>query len=342
MNCRVHERNLLGLAVAIWFSPFLAASGGQDQLGFGTPQQCFFGGRDIGVPIVYRPAAPGADIIQVECRLMVNHRTVAQGVGMLKRTADDCLEGKVKLSIPPVNETVVLRAELRASVIQLPQAAGDGPVARKGVYIFHPDPVAGRREWWKSLDLHLFDPDGRTARFFTDQDIPHTAIDSATDLETIFEGILVLGRGLSLREHRGLFERAVAAAEKGARVLCLGFTDGEVQLPGISAGAGVRPIKVMLEDANVVTAFSKRFTASGVSVQDARPSAGDLHIDADRAGAVGVFAFEETPGWPWYSVEYKGGGALVVSNLAITEMWEESPVPRYLLLEILKKWSGTE
>ncbi|MFW6414224.1 MAG: hypothetical protein ACOCZS_02875 [Verrucomicrobiota bacterium] len=334
---------VLSLLTMVPMSGYTISAGvTQGRLYFADDRHCVFAGREAAFPLIYDPGDTSRSPRQVQAYLQVNRRTVARGRAEFKRGQNGKSKAELKLTPPSVKEDVVLSATLEI-VISPDADADDGNIRRtRNIHLFHPDPFSARQTWLEECNIRLFDPIGKTAECLEDSNIPHELILNKARIRGFTDGILLIGAGISLSKQRGLLQNALTAAEGGASVLFLGVKEGQTALPGISSTRSVQPERVVLRGDEVVKSFDKRFDVlSNPSVAESKNR--PLKFKAERDHILGSFSQDEeekTKSWDWFLAEYESGGRFAVSGMPLIGMWSSSPIPRYLLLEILKSWDA--
>ena len=180
---------------------------------------------------------------RVNWSLSAKKRTIVRGQEALEFTPDQPASVTVPLRIPPVKEGLIFEAELTLAVYG---PEGGQPLGKlvKPIWIYARDPFADRTNWLKERKLVLYDPAGKTAEVFDKAKIPYREMRNIAGLAALEEGLLVIGEGVSLADHRDLGETVCKLAAGGVPVLCLAPADGAFELPGSGdaqrdgAGAG--------------------------------------------------------------------------------------------------------
>jgi len=163
--------------------------------------------------------------------LAVGRRTIARGETPVTAGPQKAGSVAIQFDVPPVKEGVVMPAVLSVSCYD-PKAGAPAASLEKPLWIFPEDPFAGRSQWLKQLQIHLFDPVGKTRQVFEKAAIPFTETRNVDSLSALEEGILVIGEGTPLEEHRGLPRIMIETAAKGIPVLCLAPANGQFPVPG--------------------------------------------------------------------------------------------------------------
>ena len=230
--------------------------------------------------------------------------------------------------LPAVNEGVVADGQLRVTLLDDHQQSR--AEAAHPFYVFGRDPAARRAEWVKGLNLQVYDPDGATAQRLDDLEWPYRLISNLAAFETLGYAVLIVGEGYSLRDHRGLMESAVRAAQQGARVVFLAPTAGDFALAGLAEGPP-KPTSIHYDDETFVRTLDKRL--------DVPPVRGTVRLGGQRTGPEWVV--EPAGGWPCVAVRWPNGGTFLLVGFGLLDTWDASPAPRYWLVRMLE-WETTE
>jgi hypothetical protein len=292
-----------------------------------------FSGSNVTLRYVVRSADPLDG--RLDWSLSVNRRTVQHGQVPLKIPADRAAEIAVPLKVPEVKQAVILKAQLGVAVYP---SGATKPAAEhlKTVRIFPRDPFYDRSEWLRELRITLFDPEGKTADVLEKARVPVKLTKNITALDDLIEGVLLIGEGTALRDHRGLGEAMVKAATRGVPVLCLAPGEGSMILPGSEGEYSPRPASLTLRQNDIITDLDKRLDAAAWMPCGRIPSSRlAIKSDVDQVVAAST---RDGPGWPWLEARYAARrGRLIVCGFPIIRQWEASPTPRYLLMELFRR-----
>lgn len=278
----------------------------------------------------YRLSAERAFQARVAWRLTANQRTLASGELDARGDADKPAQVTIPLRWPNVKPGVVLPVQLTLSV-------GDVRHERL-VWIFPRDPFADRHEWLQSLKLTVFDPPGDTVSLLEDNKIPHERVRTREGMEDLTEGVVIIGEGVSLKDHEGLIDDLRALAARGVSVLCLASADGAFAFPGDKPQA----TSLQLRRADVIRELDKRLDAAwwpkGSSQQRGlRITSSDDDVLAEVSDAENS--------WPWAEWQFETSAAKSVRprcvwcGFGLVSAWDDSPTPRFLFVKLLERLS---
>jgi hypothetical protein len=172
---------------------------------------------------------------------------------------------------------------------------------------------------------------------FDAMQIPHKSVPRFSLLGDVQEGLVVIGEGVSLVDHRSLAETVVPLAARGVPVLWLAPSEGSFVLPGSETSAPPRPARVIFRELEAQAEWDKRLDA-GTWAAEERVTRFAL---VARSGRVLVEANRQD-GWPWLQLKYSAPkGRLMLCGAALMEPWEEGPSPRFLFARLLEELSQT-
>jgi hypothetical protein len=158
-----------------------------------------FGGREINRS--FRVESDQPLVGRFVWSLSTQERTLARGEQELP-AAERATDLNIKIRLNELRDEVVLPVTLTVAVV-----AGQDEVSRLELrlWLFPDDPIGPRGEWLRSLDITLFDPVENTAKQFDDSKIPYRLIRNVAALDgPTQQGMLMIGEGVSLRNHRSL------------------------------------------------------------------------------------------------------------------------------------------
>lgn len=311
-----------GLALALLSLPARAGV----ELALRESWSCLFAGQEQLYHV--EAASPGSFEGRLAWSLSAGGRVIDRGEQAI---SDKAPPAGLRLRVPPVNPGVALPGELAVSF----SAAEGGPEVRivRPLWFFSKEPFAGRSSWLKELRLNLFDPAGKTAALFEREKIPFILLTNPDALPALGRGLLIVGEGLSLKDYRGLPGNLLQAAAGGTDVLVLAPDGGEVTWETRSGA----PVPAALSFGGfAIPTLDKRLDARAWP-PDGRLVASSLTFRAERGALVGEFG-KNAAGWPWIEVQpAPEGGRLTFCGLALVEKWDDTPVPRQLLLRLLEE-----
>lgn len=241
---------------------------------------------------------------------------------------------EVRLPVPEVKEGVILSTTLSVSVLE--NGSTQATATRdKTLWVFPPDPFAGRTEWLKKLDIRLFDPEKKTTECFEKAEIPFQRVANSEALAEVKDGIIIVGEGISFNDFKGLSGLLFKAAARGIPVLCLAPSGGTLSLPGTGESELPAPRSMTFHRNEIITQLDKRLDAAAWP-PDGVIAGMALAIKSSRSTVVGEVEKGHTE-WPWLEMTFEHPrGKFILCHFAIIEKWEAGPAPRYLLAGILE------
>ena len=268
----------------------------------------------------------------VQWRLSHGARTLVSGERALKVTAAEAGLLELPFKWPALKGDASLALELSISV--------DTTTFKKPVWVLSKDPFAGRSEWLKKLNLHVFDPDEQTIDCFEKMDVPFKHVKSQDAIADIESGLLVIGEGISFVDRRRVMSAAFAAAERGIPVLCLASREGTFEGPAEKPLAGLQ-----LRRRDVLREWDKRFDIEQWSA-DLTAQMRGLKVKQRDDRQVVEHADEADGGWAvceWL-IEGECDGQPVRTRVVwlgfrVIEAWDVNPTPRHLLGRALERLS---
>jgi hypothetical protein len=248
---------------------------------------------------------------------------------------------RVSCEFPPLRETVVLPLVFRATLVKTgvqKSTVGAGNAVGERITLEHKVWVFPRSGWIRPRDaeaepkLALFDPGATTAKLLTEAAAAFEPTSNVAALGELKKSLVLVGEGLDFREYPDLGPALWRAAAAGNRVVCLAPASGS--LPFADQPANPRPSSFLLRRDDVLTDLDVRFDAELWSGAEGLRT---VRFAPRGEGNVPSLEMTDDAGaWPWLEVRFADtGGALVVCGFGLTEGWEKSPTPRYLLARLL-------
>jgi hypothetical protein len=299
----------------------------------------FWGGREVKLHLVV--AAQEALAGELNWSLHAAGRTLISRTSQIRIAAGGKTEVEVRCTLPPVNDAVIYPIELRAwAGMWGPEPAAE---LRERFYLFGNNPFAERKDWLKSLKIQLFDPENKTAEAFEKLEIPFERITNLATIEDIPEGVLIIGEDVEWEDYGELGPVFLAAAARGVNVLCLSGAKAEFPLPTSKQGEPTTAKQLSFRQTDVLRDLDKRLSMHWTGEHAVVSQSLTLVAENDQ-----VLARAVAPdlGWPWMEVRFPQQAgrprALVWCGLGLIRSWEESPTPRYVLLNWLEKTGQQE
>lgn len=272
---------------------------------------------------------------RVQWSLTFGSRTISRGSAKPFIPADsDVPMYLVEIPMPPLREGVVMSVSL-----EMTWTDGEEKYEHsRPLHVFSPNTFAEQREFLHDANISLFDPIGKTGKLLEESKIPYTSRPSLASVNSVSEGIVIVGEGVSFSEQRMLAESLLLAASRGVSVLCLAPAEGDFCLKAELDGETRRPNRMDLQRGGVVRRFDKRFddlvTLSNLSL-------------VSRRNEIVLKTGSTTDEWSWLQLEFpaqppgKPPGKLILCGMGIMSHWEASPVPRYLVSHLLHELANS-
>lgn len=296
------------------------------------PWNDVFGGKEAVFHVVInsREATQG----RMDWRYSAGDKTIARQEREVSIAPSRPENVEIRLPMPEVKEGVILNTTLSVSLIENSASQATATV-EKTLWVFPPDPFAGRTEWLNKLDIRLLDPEKKTADSFEKAGISFQRVANMEALVELKDGMIIVGEGISFNDFKGLPGLLFKAAARGVPVLCLAPAGGTMSLPGTGESELPAPRSMTFHRNEIITRLDKRLDAV------AWPPNGVIAVSTIALRSVhGAVAGEVEKGganWSWLEMAFNDSrGIFVLCHFAIIEKWEAGPAPRYLLARILE------
>ena len=299
----------------------------------------FWGEREVKLHLVV--SAQEALAGELNWSLHAAGRTLISRTSEIEVAAGGKAEVEVRYTLPAVKDAVIYPIELRAWAGMM----GKEPAAKLRVKfnLYGANPFAERQEWLKSLKCQLFDPENKTAEAFEKLGIPFERITNLSTIEDLRDGVLIIGEDVAWEDYGKLGPTLLGAAARGVNVLCLPGAKAEFPLPTAKRREPTTAQQLSFRQTDVLRDLDKRLSMHWTGEHAVVSQSLELVAENDQ-----VLARAVAPefGWPWMEVRFpqRAGkpSALVWCGLGLIRSWEESPTPRYVLLNWLEKTGKQE
>ena len=277
----------------------------------------------------------------IDWHLSHGNRVLGRG-SMDRRKIDDRDAYLVRLDLSKVELKSVVEAKLLLT-------KGDAEFT-KTVFLFPADPFSDQQRVLIKAQMHLFDPVGNTKTIFQSAKIPFESINQLESIDSVEDALILVGEGVKPSRYSGLANLLSAAVARRNNVIWLVAGEGEIEFELKNQ------TRVVLDSEAVINRFDPRFDAvswASKSPIDARwePSQSDNRLSLKLSNA--------SSAWPWVELHYhiddakrsslakqvdvverRNGSSLVLCGLGIVERWDDGPVAKHLLLEMIRKSSN--
>ncbi|MEZ6122487.1 MAG: hypothetical protein R3C49_04840 [Planctomycetaceae bacterium] len=347
LNSQVPATFLLLMIVAILTTNSTTARGQELRIVPAEPWSTAFAGEELRLAVRVT-SVDDADGAVPKGRLQWSHsfnrRTISSGEAELQADNNGSATAELVLKPATVRDGVIIATRVTADLVDAQGKATDTRFEQT-LWLFPSDPLTGRSEWAKSLQIELFDPVGRTAKLLDDLQLPYQLIHhvGAPDA-TQQKSILIIAEDVSLVRNRALSDQMLQAAMAGRRVLVLAPADGGIVLPGMDDrddADSALPGEIRFARQTVITELDKRLDASAwLGAGPTVPFHG-LRMGS-RRGRIEASVSLRSTAWPWLRIGYpQTGGALIFCGFRVIEHAHHGPTPRYLLIRILESLSDS-
>lgn len=264
----------------------------------------------------------------------VDNKTIARQEREISVTPGRPENVDIRLPVPEVKEGVILNTTLSVSVLEAGAAQATVQL-EKTIWVFPPDPFAGRIEWLKKLDIRLFDPEKKTTDAFEKAGIPFQRVANVDALADATNGIIIVGEGISFNDFKGLSGLLFKAAARGVPVLCLAPASGTFNLPGSGESEMPAPKSMTFQRNEIIARLDKRLDAVAWP-PDGVVALTTTAIRSARNAVVGEVEKGDA-NWAWLEMSFNDSrGMFVLCHFAIIEKWGSGPAPGFLLARILE------
>ncbi|MDA3798435.1 MAG: hypothetical protein PF692_05065 [Kiritimatiellae bacterium] len=297
-----------------------------------TESQCWFAGSEV--KNAFSISGVETDRLSGQWRLSIANHTVMRGEAALN-TAGGIAPFNISFTLPEVKSGIIADLILDLSVIDV-DSGNKLVTTNKIIKSFSQDTFVDMNKWLKSLDIVLFDPEKTTAELFDNLKIPYRFTKNTDALTEINQGIVIVGEGVSLNENKGLWNVLVDVASRNVPVLCLALRDGEMKIPGIgTTDNSPKPSALTIKRYQAITDLNKSLDRQSWCGE--RMVASQSVIFKGERDQVIASIEEGSKNWLWLEQSFEGSTAkLVLCQFQIIKNWKQSPVPQYLLLNILE------
>ncbi len=235
---RISTRSRAILGCSVLLSLFVVAAAAAGETATIRPREqwsAVFGETDTTFSFEIAAARDLAG--RVAWSLSAQGRTISRGEREVQAAGGQTVRVNVPVRIPPVRDGIVFPMQLTLAAVADGERSPQAEYA-KGIWVFPRDPFADRRQWLENLKMAVFDPQGGTLQVFKEAKIACREVRNTATLETLNEGLLVIGENVSLKDYRALPELILRVAQRGVPVLCLAPGEGQLLLPGEAAPRG--------------------------------------------------------------------------------------------------------
>lgn len=268
-------------------------------------------------PYAISVTAPPHTIVTLLWEVEAKERLLSRGEYRVQMDERRQVSVELPIETPALNRGHRIAATLTLS-------ADDGTAVRPRIVhsrqlsLYGPEPLAREADAFQRMDIHLYDPIGKTATMFKTAGIPYVRIKSGALQRLPSSSLLVIGAGQELeRQHdKGAWLHRLAA--KGQRILLLDPVTGSVTFAP-AAGELLSPISsIRLDRAGAMPYFHQYSSIAqrgrGLALRQRR---GVSSIEVSNDG---------NARWSWFSLTYgDGDGLLAIAMWPFAEDFARDP-----------------
>jgi len=297
-----------------------------------TESQCWFAGSEV--KNVFSISGVETKSLSGQWRLSVANHTVARGEKALNM-ANGLVPFNISFTLPELKPGIITDLILDLSVIDV-DSGNKLVTTNKIIKSFSQNAFVDMDNWLESLNIVLFDPEKTTVKLFDNLNIPYRFTKNIDALTEINQGIVIVGEGVSLDENKGLWNVLVDVASRNIPVLCLALREGEMRIPGVGiTEKSPKPSALTIKRYQAITDLNKSLDRQ--SWCGKRMVASQSVIFKGECDLVIAGVEEGCNNWLWLEQSFEGSTAkLVLCQFQLIKNWNRSPVPQYLLLNILE------
>ena len=297
-----------------------------------TKSQCWFAGSEV--KNVFSISGLETKSLSGQWRLSVANHTVARGEAALNM-ANGLVPFNITFTLPEIKPGIITDLILDLSVIDV-DSGNKLVTTNKIIKSFSQDTFVDMNKWLRSLNIVLFDPEKTTVELFDNLKIPYRFTKNTDALTEINQGIVIVGEGVSLNENKGLWTVLVDVASRNIPVLCLALREGEMSISGVGIiEKSTKSSALTIKRYQAITDINKSLDRQSWCGE--RMVASQSVIFKGERGLVVASVEEGCKNWLWIEQSFEGSTAkLVLCQFQIIKNWKRSPVPQYLLLNILE------
>lgn len=263
--------------------------------------------------------------------LQAHGRSLARGAQSLNTKRGDA-SFSLAITAPLVKPGVTVQAALQ---IELRGSDSEGAVATLllPITIHSSQPLNEKVIWLNSLNLHLFDPAGKTAEMLRSSGITFNQHMRVDTLQGLSGATILVGEGIALDSLYNLNQSLLSLAANGNSLLLLSPSSGGLQLVGSNGAAQPDSIhfdSTPLTGKHQLTNHCDNWPDIGGS------SNGLITLTNIRDHINATFSNHGIEGWPWLRLNFTHPyGTLAVTRCPIMQAWQLSPTPQLLFYDLL-------
>lgn len=268
-------------------------------------------------------------------RLSARRRTLAAGEQVVRCERNAPVRVRIPLQMPVVKSGVIEKLDLTIEVLSNDNRQSLAKTTWS-IWVFPADPFALRQQWLKQLGLVLYDPMETMGQRLHESKIPFQAASNISSLAETDKGLVLVGEKIDLSQHPRLASTLDELAARGISVLWLAPEQGESDLTFFGQHRVRRPKRIVFDGSiDVIRRLDKRLDPSQSYRSDEEPSV-RLRFTPRDSETILDFTAEDS-GFDWLQLDYRDPSSrLVICGLRFCNTWEQSPLPRYLLLRLLE------
>lgn len=292
-------------------------------------QGAIFAGELVPYEITLK-AEPNLNAL-LSWKLITKGRTVSKGQQLVRFDRRKTKTTTLALQTPPLKQGISLESKLIIEV-QNTKNIQQKTVLESKVMIYGPDIFLADQQFYKQLNIQLFDPVGKTIKAFNDLKIPYKALSKSQLMNLNEKGLIVVGMGVALDQQRGLISTLFEFAREGKDVLILQPSSGAIALSDLSTGPDIPVPSLLLARDSIVTSFA---TGYKWVTNDATKTHGMVLQNKRQEIRAEIVEYQQGS-WDWLQLGFsQSGGELIVCTLPIIGNTDGKPVMQIIVGRLL-------
>ncbi|WP_157465816.1 hypothetical protein [Colwellia sp. TT2012] len=245
------------------------------------------------------------------------------------------MKAYLPLRTPPVKSGVKVNAQLIIDAVY----SSDSTINKHyefdldiyGASIFVP-----KQKMYQQLNIQLFDPVGQTSNIFNKLKIPYSTLSRSKLINFSDKGLIVIGDGVDINQHRGLPTILIELAHKGHQLLILQPASVTLPLSELASGLGASPPNISFSNESVISNYIQDYQ------WDNEIRINRIILNSNRQEVSAQVIESKHGGWDWFHLNYnQSQGKLIICMLPFIDQLDRDPIKQIIFGQLLN-YAGSQ
>lgn len=269
-------------------------------------------------------------------KLISNNRILSKGQEAIRFTSDEPVTRHILLQTPKMKPGAVLKAKFMIEAIDI-EDPDIKAYLEISLDLYGDNIFIAEQTIYQQMKIQLFDPAGETAKLMTALQLPFQSVAKQQLFNQAAQGLIVVGAGIELDQHRGLMVGLIELARQGRKILILQPRSGIIPLTELSSKQSSQAPALSLRNNSLIQSFAKGY----VWVADDLKNNYAMTLDNHRQSIFLRITPYRADDWQWLLLNFaQAEGQMIVSMLPFNAYIKNYPIAQIIFAQLLVYANG--